>query len=101
MTLYLKKVREFNSFILKNFKLSTEFLVESLVIYAGERFDFILQANQTIDLYWIRLRGLMTVMKDLKVLVKEGAVLQYFRASVVDYPNNSLDYSIHREGLVS
>lgn len=31
----------------------------SLVTYAGERYDFILEANNEIDNYWIRYRGLM------------------------------------------
>lgn len=31
----------------------------SLVTYAGERYDFILEANNEIDNYWIRFRGLM------------------------------------------
>lgn len=33
--------------------------VSSLVTYAGERFDFVVNANQPIDNYWIRVRGLM------------------------------------------
>ncbi|XP_015589578.1 L-ascorbate oxidase isoform X2 [Cephus cinctus] len=32
---------------------------ESLVSYAGERFDFIIEMDQDIDNYWIRFRGLM------------------------------------------
>ncbi|KAL0106109.1 hypothetical protein PUN28_016084 [Cardiocondyla obscurior] len=32
---------------------------ESLVTYAGERFDFILEMNQPVDNYWMRFRGLM------------------------------------------
>lgn len=31
----------------------------SLVTYAGERYDFILEANNQIDNYWIKYRGLM------------------------------------------
>lgn len=27
--------------------------------YAGERFDFIVEANQPVDNYWMRFRGLM------------------------------------------
>lgn len=33
--------------------------VSSFVSYAGERFDFVVNANQAIDNYWIRLKGLM------------------------------------------
>ncbi|XP_011062898.1 PREDICTED: laccase-5-like isoform X2 [Acromyrmex echinatior] len=32
---------------------------ESLISYAGERFDFIINMDQSIDNYWIRFRGLM------------------------------------------
>ncbi|XP_011135308.1 laccase-1 isoform X1 [Harpegnathos saltator] len=32
---------------------------ESLVSYAGERFDFIVEMNQPVDNYWMRFRGLM------------------------------------------
>ncbi|RLU22355.1 hypothetical protein DMN91_004633 [Ooceraea biroi] len=32
---------------------------ESLVSYAGERFDFVIEANQPVDNYWMRFRGLM------------------------------------------
>ncbi|XP_055902686.1 uncharacterized protein LOC129938892 [Eupeodes corollae] len=33
--------------------------VTSVVTYAGERFDFIIHANQPVGNYWIRLKGLM------------------------------------------
>uniref|UniRef100_T1JM48 Laccase n=1 Tax=Strigamia maritima TaxID=126957 RepID=T1JM48_STRMM len=33
--------------------------VESIVIYSGERFDFILKANQKVKNYWMRIRGLL------------------------------------------
>lgn len=32
---------------------------ESLVSYAGERFDFIIEMDQPVDNYWMRFRGLM------------------------------------------
>lgn len=34
-------------------------VAESLVSYAGERFDFIINMDQPVDNYWIRFRGLM------------------------------------------
>lgn len=34
-------------------------VAESLVSYAGERFDFIIEMDQPVDNYWIRFRGLM------------------------------------------
>lgn len=33
--------------------------VTTVVTYAGERFDFVVHANQTVGNYWIRLKGLM------------------------------------------
>lgn len=53
--------------------------VSSLVTYAGERFDFVVNANQPIDNYWIRVRGLMdcderfTKAYQVAVLRYEGA----------------------------
>ncbi|KOC68923.1 Laccase-4 [Habropoda laboriosa] len=32
---------------------------KSLVSYAGERFDFVVETNRNVDNYWIRFRGLM------------------------------------------
>ncbi|GBP81803.1 Laccase-11 [Eumeta japonica] len=52
----------------------------SLVTYAGERYDFILEANNEIDNYWIRFRGLMdcderfTKARQVGVLHYEGAL---------------------------
>ncbi|XP_015120774.1 L-ascorbate oxidase-like [Diachasma alloeum] len=51
----------------------------SLVTYAGERFDFIVEMNQRVDNYWIRLRGLMDCDKKL-FNVKQQAILRYKRA---------------------
>jgi L-ascorbate oxidase len=34
-------------------------VVSSLVSYAGERFDFVVNANQEVGNYWLRIRGLM------------------------------------------
>lgn len=33
--------------------------VDSIVIDAGERYDFVLNADQDVDSYWIRMHGLM------------------------------------------
>ncbi|KAH1012700.1 iron transport multicopper oxidase fetC isoform X1 [Dendroctonus ponderosae] len=48
---------------------------DSLVSYAGERFDFVLSADQPKNLYWIRFRGLMDCderyMKAFQVAVLE------------------------------
>lgn len=52
------------------------FLAESIVTYAGERFDFILNADQPKDLYWIRFRGLMDCDERFKSAHQE-AILEY------------------------
>ncbi|KAI7815129.1 laccase [Rhyzopertha dominica] len=74
--------------------------VESLVTYAGERFDFILNADQENGLYWMRFRGLMDCDERFNS-VHQVAVLQYDGASSTDYPNeNDVDYQhSHKEGL--
>lgn len=50
--------------------------VESFVTYAGERFDFVLNANQSIDNYWIRFKGLM-----------DGQFTNTFQTSILHYKN--------------
>ncbi|XP_043509689.1 laccase-2-like isoform X3 [Frieseomelitta varia] len=52
---------------------------ESLISYAGERFDFIVETNQDVNNYWMRFRGLMdcderfTKAYQVAVLRYEGA----------------------------
>ncbi|XP_066146897.1 uncharacterized protein [Euwallacea fornicatus] len=50
--------------------------VDSLVTYAGERFDFILSADKPKSLYWIRFRGLMDCDERF-MKVFQVAVLEY------------------------
>lgn len=47
-----------------------------MVTYAGERFDFILNADQQKDLYWMRFRGLMDCDERFKSVHQE-AILEY------------------------
>lgn len=35
------------------------YVVDSLILTSGERFDFIVNANQSISSYWIRFSGMM------------------------------------------
>ncbi|KAK2575713.1 hypothetical protein KPH14_012102 [Odynerus spinipes] len=66
---------------------------ESLVSYAGERFDFIVNMDQEVDNYWIRFRGLMDC--DERFLsAHQVAVLRYEGAQNVDPAGN---VSYHRE----
>ncbi|KAF5297473.1 hypothetical protein FQR65_LT10009 [Abscondita terminalis] len=72
---------------------------ESVVTYAGERFDFIVNADQPIDLYWMRFKGLMDC--DERFLsANQVAVLQYVGSSSTDYPTDSVNYKkSHKEGM--
>ncbi|XP_050293689.1 uncharacterized protein LOC126734191 [Anthonomus grandis grandis] len=49
---------------------------DSLVTYAGERFDFVLSADQPKSLYWIRFRGLMDCDERFR-RAHQMAVLEY------------------------
>lgn len=72
-------------------------VVDSLVTYAGERFDFVVDANQITDNYWIRVRGLMDC--DERFLkAHQGAVLHYEGAEDAE-PESNLTYDFHRVGL--
>lgn len=76
------------------------FLVESLVTYAGERFDFIIDADQDTDNYWIRMRGLMDCDSRF-TKAHQVAVLHYDGASD-DEPDLELSWELNtKEGLVS
>lgn len=55
--------------------------VSSLVTYAGERFDFVVNANQPIDNYWIRVRGLMDCDERF-TKAYQVAVLRYESAAI-------------------
>ncbi|XP_018801376.1 PREDICTED: laccase-12 [Bactrocera latifrons] len=49
-------------------------LADSFFMTAGERFDFVLQANQQARSYWIRVRGYENCAKDN---IYQGAILTY------------------------
>ncbi|KAM0737216.1 L-ascorbate oxidase [Formica fusca] len=49
---------------------------ESLVSYAGERFDFIIEMNQPVNNYWMRFRGLMDCDKRF-LSAYQVAILRY------------------------
>lgn len=59
-----------------------------MVVHAGERYDFILNANQDISSYWIRLHGLMDCWFNQ---VFQGAILRYDGAPEEE-PEGSLTY---------
>ena len=63
--------------------------VDSFVISAGERYDFVLAATQPVDTYWIRFHGLM----DCNVNeVFQAAILHYEGAPDAE-PTRVLTYN--------
>lgn len=53
--------------------------VDTLVTYAGERFDFVLHTNKKIGNYWIRVKGLMDC-DDRFTSAHQVAILRYYGA---------------------
>nr|CAD7446408.1 unnamed protein product [Timema bartmani] len=75
--------------------------VDSLVTYAGERFDFVLNASQEVHNYWMRFRGLMDGDERF-TSVHQVAVLRYQGAPLDEDPVEDVGYEeARREGLVS
>lgn len=70
----------------------------SLVTYAGERFDFILEANQAVDNYWIRFRGLMDC-SEVFTKAKQVGVLHYEGALDDEPPGDPTWFDLYNEGL--
>ncbi|XP_049881247.1 uncharacterized protein LOC126377517 isoform X2 [Pectinophora gossypiella] len=70
----------------------------SLVTYAGERYDFILDANNEIDNYWIRFRGLMDCDERF-TKAKQVAVLHYEGAMESEPSGDPTWEELHNEGL--
>lgn len=71
--------------------------VSSLVLYAGERFDFILYANQKIDNYWVRYRGLMDCDERF-TSAHQVAILRY-KGALLEEPAEQPTYDYIRDGL--
>lgn len=71
--------------------------VTFLVTYAGERWDFVVNANKKIGNYFIRLRGLMDCDERFTSSFQMG-VLHYQGASDED-PEGKPSYNITRKGL--
>lgn len=72
--------------------------VDTINIYAGERFDFILFPNQAISNYWIRANGVMDC--DERFFgAHQGAILNYYGADPKEYLNKDMNYSISSRGI--
>ncbi|XP_059056219.1 uncharacterized protein LOC131850085 [Achroia grisella] len=70
----------------------------SLVTYAGERYDFVVDASNEIDNYWIRFRGLMDCDERF-TKAKQVAVLHYEGAMEVEPEGDPTWEELHNEGL--
>ncbi|KAM3962212.1 uncharacterized protein ACR2FA_003712 [Aphomia sociella] len=73
-------------------------IATSLVTYAGERYDFVIEANNEIDNYWIRFRGLMDC-DEIFTKAKQVAVLRYEGAMEVEPEGDPTWEELHNEGL--
>lgn len=72
---------------------------DSLVSYAGERFDFVLHANKKVGNYWMRFRGLMDCDERF-TKAHQVAVLHYVGAPLNKEPPGEVSYEeAHRKGL--
>ncbi|XP_031635309.1 laccase-1-like [Contarinia nasturtii] len=71
--------------------------VDSLVSYAGERFDFILYSDQPIGNYWIRAKGLIDCDERF-TKAHQGAILHYHGAEN-KIPDELLSYNYKRTGF--
>ncbi|KAJ8044291.1 Laccase-4 [Holothuria leucospilota] len=72
---------------------------DSLITNAGERFDFILNANQTVDNYWLRVEGIGDNCKrtDRRPGLQELAILRYIGAPDTDpkaFENSTIDAGV-------
>lgn len=72
--------------------------VDSFVSYAGERFDFILNANQRVSNYWIRAKGLMDCDERF-TSAHQTAILRYVDA-VEEEPAELPSYNHTRTGIM-
>lgn len=61
--------------------------------YAGERWDFVLEATQDIGNYWIRFTGLMDCDERFKK-AHQVAILHY-NGSTFEEPTGPVGYNIH------
>lgn len=57
------------------------FEVDSLIVDAGERYDFVVNAVQQLSSYWIRLHGLMDCRPKQ---VFQAAILRYYGAPEIE-----------------
>lgn len=77
------------------------FIVDSLIINAGERYDVVVEANQGIANYWIRYRGMGDCLKETAAVCAE-AILRYNGSDDTADPPGTIEYDdANRSGVVS
>lgn len=75
-------------------------LVDTFIINAGERYDFVLEANQKPDNYWIRYRGMGDCNKN-GIKISEVGILHYNNTEENE-PKGSTSYEDgYRSGVVN
>lgn len=73
-------------------------IVDSLMTFSGERYDFILNANQTPGTYWIRVRG-QVLCNTARIF--QVAILQYEDSDISQTPAGPVpSYDDFNTGLV-
>lgn len=72
-------------------------VVDSLVSYAGERFDFVVTADQPVANYWIRVKGLIDCDERNKK-AHQAAILRYEGAGD-GLPAGQISYAYQRGGF--
>lgn len=72
--------------------------VSTIVTYAGERFDFIINANQPIGVYWMRIKGLMDCGERF-TQAHQVAIVRYEGADPNEEPTEIPSWSYVRDGL--
>lgn len=71
------------------------FIVDAFVSYAGERWDFILEASEDIENYWMRFTGLMDCDERFNK-AHQLTILHYEGASYQE-PKGPVGYNIHKK----
>lgn len=72
--------------------------VATIVVYAGERFDFVVNASQPIGNYWVRVRGLMDCDERF-TKAHQVAILRYSGATVEEPAGDTPIYEHERHGI--
>lgn len=69
----------------------------ALIVYAGERFDFVLNASAEIGNYWIRYRGLMDC--GLQFTQAHQVAVLHCNGATDEYPSGTPTWNYFRAGL--